>query len=95
MEELQEIRKLAMLGAKHDVLTMDDVATLTGLSKSTIYKSTSSKTIPHYKSGGKYVYFSRGEVEKWMLKHRVKTTSELETEAATYCVTGKSGGGNG
>jgi hypothetical protein len=48
------------------------------------------KKIPYYKSdGGKLTYFDKSELEAWMLKHRVKTTEELEADAATYCATGK------
>ncbi|MDR3287079.1 MAG: helix-turn-helix domain-containing protein, partial [Prevotellaceae bacterium] len=44
-----------MLSAKN-VLTFDEVATLTGLSKSHLYKLTCKKVIPHYKPSGKIVY---------------------------------------
>jgi hypothetical protein len=48
------------------------------------------KKIPYYKSnGGKLTFFDKNEVEAWCLQHRVKTVSELETEAANYVVTGK------
>jgi len=87
--ELEEIKKLTVLGAKK-VLTMSDTALLTGLSKSHLYKLCCIKKIPHWKSeGGKFTYFDKSEVEAWQLKHRVKTVDELETEAANYIVTGK------
>jgi len=90
--ELQQIKQLTMLGAKK-ALTMNDTALLTGLSKSHLYKLVCRKAIPYYKSdGGKLTYFDKSEVEEWCLKHRVKTADELETEAATYAVTGKKGG---
>jgi excisionase family DNA binding protein len=85
--ELQELKNLTLLGAKK-ALTMSDTALLTGLSKSHLYKLVCYKKIPHYKSdGGKLTYFDKSEVEAWCLKNRVKTADELETEAATYCVT--------
>ncbi|MDR1561733.1 MAG: helix-turn-helix domain-containing protein [Dysgonamonadaceae bacterium] len=88
--ELQEIKQLTLLGAKQ-ALTMSEAALLTGLSKSCLYKKVCYKEIPHYKSnGGKLTYFDKDELNAWMLKHRVKTVEELETEAATYIVTGKS-----
>ena len=87
--ELQQIKQLTLLGAKK-VLTMSDCALLTGLSKSHIYKLVCAKKIPYYKSdGGKLTYFDKSEVEAWQLQHRVKTLSELETEAVNYIVTGK------
>jgi len=87
--ELQNIKQLTLLGAKQ-ALTMNDTALLTGLSKSHLYKLVCAKKIPYFKSqGGKLTYFDKDEVNSWMLQHRVKTSSELETEAANYIVTGK------
>jgi len=89
LSELQSIKQLTLLGAKK-VLTMSDTALLTGLSKSHLYKLCCAKKIPHWKSeGGKFTYFDKSEVEAWQLQHRVKTSNELETEAATYVITGK------
>ena len=89
MNELQQIKQFTLLGAKR-TLTMSDCALLTGLSKSHLYKLVCGKQIPYYKSqGGKLTYFDKSEIENWCLSHRVKTSSELETEAVTYTVTGK------
>jgi excisionase family DNA binding protein len=89
IKELQEIRQLTLLGTKK-VLTMNDAALLTGLSKSHLYKLVCRKEIPYYKSqGGKITYFNRDELNDWMLQHRVKTNDEIEAEAITYTVTGK------
>jgi excisionase family DNA binding protein len=88
-KELQELKNLTLLGVKK-ALNMKDAALLTGLSLSHLYKKVCSKEIPYYKSqGGKLTYFDKSEIEAWCLSHRVKTSSELETEAATYVVTGK------
>ena len=54
------------------VLTMDELAQYTGLSKSYLYKLTSQKVIPHYKPNGKLVFFEREEVEKWLLSAKVE-----------------------
>ena len=94
LNELQGIRQLTLLGAKK-VLTMTDASLLTGLSKSHLYKLVCFKKIPHYKSqGGKLTYFDKSELETWQLQHRVKTTDEVEQEAANYCLTSKKGGSN-
>ena len=88
LNELQEIKKLTTLGAKN-VLTMNDVALLTGLSKSFLYKKVCDKGIPHWKSdGGKLTYFDKSEVEAWMLHRRIKTQAEIEAEATAYVTTG-------
>ena len=91
LSELQQLKQLTVLGAKK-ALTMDDAALLTGLSKSFIYKLVCRKSIPYYKSqGGKLTYFERDELNAWMLQNRVKTSAELETEAANFIVNGKRG----
>ena len=89
LNELQELKKLTLLGVKK-ALTMSDCSLLTGLSKSHLYKLVCAKKIPYYKSdGGKLSYFDKQEIEAWLLQHRVKTTDEIETEAANYIVSGK------
>jgi excisionase family DNA binding protein len=92
LDELQKLQQLTLLGAKK-ALSMNDCALLTGLSKSHIYKLVMNKKIPYWKSeGGKLTYFDKQEIEAWLLKHRVKTTDEIETEAANYVVLGRRGG---
>ncbi len=66
------------------VLNLSEVAEYTGLSKSYLYKLTSSCKIPHYKPNGKYIFFDRKEVEDWLLQNRIKTNDEIEAEASTY-----------
>jgi excisionase family DNA binding protein len=89
LNELQEIKQLTVLGAKK-ALTLKDATLLTGLSASNIYKKTRDREIPHYKSqGGKLLYFDKEELTSWMLKNRIKTAEELETEAANYLVQSK------
>jgi len=89
LEQLQELKQLAVLGAK-TALTMNDVCLLSGLSKSHLYKLVWSKKIPYYKSeGGKMTYFNKQEIENWLLAYRVPTTEELEQKAIAHCVTSK------
>jgi excisionase family DNA binding protein len=89
LSEIQELKGLTLLGAKQ-ALTMSDAALLTGLSKSHLYKLVCAKKIPYYKSqGGKLTYFDKGELNGWLLQHRIKTVDETETEAANYIVSGK------
>lgn len=89
--QLDRIERYSLLAAKN-VLTLDDVALLTKLSKSYLYKQTCSHQIPHYKPNGKQIYFDRAEVEGWMKQNRIATTQEIEQTAATYCATGRMGG---
>ena len=72
-----------LLGTK-TVLTFDEVAAYTGLSKSYLYKLTSAGLIPHSKPSGKILFFSKEEIDTWLLRNRQKTNSEIQQEAANY-----------
>lgn len=82
--------KMAALATK-EVLTFDEAAIFTGLSKSYLYKLTSGQKIPHYKPSGKLCYFNREELQAWLLQNRVSTTNEIEEKARSYCMANKKG----
>lgn len=75
-----------------NVLTFSEASEYTGMSKSTLYKLTSSRKIPHYKPNGKMVYFEREELDKWLLSNRITPQSEIEETAQVYCMGNKKGG---
>ena len=54
------------------------------ISKSTIYKMTSSKSVPFYKPNGKNMYFKKVELEEYLTKKRQISNSEIETEVSAY-----------
>lgn len=82
LKELSEIKKFSLLASKN-VLTFEDLVLLTGLSKSTLYRLTCTRKIPHYKKG-KCCFFDRNEIEAWMKENRVNTTQEAESGAIKY-----------
>lgn len=65
------------------VLNLDEVATLTGLSKSHLYKMSHTGNIPCYRPTGGRLHFDKAEIEKWLLQGKKKTNAEIEIEAAT------------
>lgn len=72
---------LSIAVSQKDVLTLDEAAMYTGLSKTYLYKLTASRKIPCWKPHGKMLYFNRGELDAWMLQNPVKTDEQLEAEA--------------
>ena len=84
-KQLDRIEAAAL--SQKTVLTFDEAASYTGLSKSDLYKKTSSRIIPHYKPRGKMIYFDRPELDTWLLQNRIATTEEIEAQAQTYAVT--------
>lgn len=83
LQQLDRIEQNTLLAAK-EVLTFDDVALITGISKSYLYKLTSTGKIPHYKPGGKMLYFDRNEVMNWLKQNKVSADYEIEEKADNY-----------
>ena len=88
-EKLNQILIYSLLAAKN-VLTLEDVALLTGLSKSHLYRLTCTHQIPYYKPNGKQIYFDRAEIESRMKQNRVATAAEINQQAQVFCM--KKGG---
>ena len=91
LTESDQLVKMAVIVAK-EVLTFDEAATFTGLSKSCLYKMTSGKKIPHFKPTGKLCYFNRLELQAWLQQNRIATTEEVHEQAQSYCMNNKKGG---
>ena len=85
--KLDEVKAYALLGSK-DALTLHEVSLLTGLSRSHLYRLTSMHAIPFYRPNDKLLYFSKKEVEKWMLANRQATELENEQAALRHCMKG-------
>lgn len=85
LKKLETIERNTLLAAKN-VLTIDDVSLLTGLSKQTLYKLTSSHKIPFYKPNSKLLYFKRSEVEEWQTCNRVQPVEEATSAAQKHII---------
>jgi excisionase family DNA binding protein len=91
---MEEIRALAiqlnnieeLLLTQKTVLKLDEVVLLTGLSKSYLYKLTSTGGIPCYKPQGKHIFFKKTEVEDWLLQNRKTTTVEIDEMANNHII---------
>ena len=55
-----------------------------GISLSYLYKLTSQGRIPHYKPNGKMIYFSKADLDKWIMRNPVKAEKTIEEIAASY-----------
>ena len=82
LEVMTQIRDLLL--HQGEIWTIDTFCTYTGFEKSYVYKMTSQKKIPHYKTpGGKTIIFKRVEIIDYMTSNRIKTRVELDMEAET------------
>jgi len=82
-----------LLLSQKTVFNFDEVAVYTHLSKSYLYKLTSTGGIPCYRPNGKQIYFDRAEIDKWLLSNKAPTSDEIESKAASYVTLNKKGRG--
>lgn len=85
-EQLDRIEKLLNHQSIYlkEILTAEEVAKYTNYKKSHVYKLTSGNKIPHYKPGGKKLYFRRSEIDEWLLKNKIQTEEELQEAARSF-----------
>ena len=81
-DRLRNIESLLL--SQKTVFNFDEVAAYTGLSKSYLYKLTSSGGIPCFKPHGKHIYFNKQEIDQWLMQNRKATNVELDSQAATF-----------
>ncbi len=68
------------------LLTTTEAAQYLGVKPSYLYKMMMRRAIPYYKPGGKLCFFSRKDLDAWLTSIRIKSQSEIESEAARYIV---------
>lgn len=76
---LVQIRNLMLMNKR--TMNIDDVALYTGYEKSYLYKLTSESKIPHFKPGGKSIFFKRIEIDEWLTRNPIKTRYQIEEES--------------
>ena len=85
LEKLTNIENI-LKGQAAKPLTLEEAAAYLDVSKSTLYKWTSSNKILHYKPNGKRIFFCKSELDAWLLRNPVKTEAAIEQEADDYVV---------
>jgi excisionase family DNA binding protein len=81
-ERLSRIEDLLL--SQKTVLTFDEASVYTGLSKSHLYKLTSTGGIPCYKPTGKKLYFEKEELDDWMLRNKKLSQQEIDDKAEAH-----------
>ncbi len=71
-----------------EILNLEKAAVYVGISKSTIYKYTSTKEIPHFKRG-KRLFFKKVELDEWLTKNKVSSRDEIDKLATEYILKNK------
>lgn len=88
-EELKEAitdMKRSMIVMMKKVWSVKDLALVLDISESRVRHMAAEQVIPTYKQNGS-LFFKREEIEAWQTKNRTASRDEINSEAATYCVT--------
>ena len=81
-QQLEDIRNFSFIGFK-EILSVNEAAIFTGLSRSYLYKLCQSLKIKHYRSKeGKSIYFKKKDLTEWMLAEESMTEDEINAKAA-------------
>lgn len=73
-----------MLLSQKTVLNFEEASVYTGLSKSHLYKLTSTGGVPCYKPTGKKLYFNKEELDDWMLRNKKLSQDEIDDKAENF-----------
>lgn len=81
-QRLDRIERLLI--ANKEVLTFEEACEYMGISRSFLYKLTSTRKIPHSKPNGKMIFFEKKKLNVWLLQNGRKSKEEIESEALKY-----------
>ena len=85
LQRLSDLITEKTLITSKEVLTADECAQYLGVSRSYLYKMTMARKIPFSKPLGKMLFFSRVDIEAWLMSNRVATADEIRDKAQAYC----------
>ena len=88
LKEIRDLKELILEQniLKKDVLNFNETARYLDVSHSHLYKLTSGGKIPFHKPNNKKLYFSRQELDKWLMQNKHYSQDEIEQEANEYLI---------
>lgn len=72
LTRIETLERLVFLAK--EVLSLEEASIYLDISRSTLYKMTSAKQIPHYKPNGKLVYFEKANSTAGFVRTRSKAS---------------------
>lgn len=82
-EQLDRIEAI-LKDQKEKPMSFQEACQYTGLSKSYLYKLTFQGLVPHYKPNGKMLYFTKQDLDSWLLRNRVESKENIDQKAIDY-----------
>ena len=87
IELLRELKSL--LQQNKQILNIDEVSALSGISKTYLYRLVEQGKIKSYKPFGKLMYFDRDELINSLKQNATKSQDEISIKATNYLFTSK------
>lgn len=86
LQKIDSIQQLLIdqVSLQKRILNLEEASKFLGISKSDLYKRTSSNSIPFHKPSGKLIYFLREDLEAWMLTNRQSTVDEINVKVSNF-----------
>lgn len=91
-ESLKRIERLLLV--QKDVLNVEEVSALTGLSKSFIHKKTAAGQLPFSKPFGKLIFFEKKALFEFLLNNPVTPQADIEGYSINYVTNNPMKGGS-
>lgn len=83
LKKLKEI-ELKIVFTGKELLNLDEACLYMGISRSYMYKLTSSNQLTYYKPNGKVLFFDKKDLINWMTRNKIKSKDELNDDVNIY-----------
>jgi excisionase family DNA binding protein len=83
MKRIEDLLLKNGIADEEEILNIEQACSYMNLSKSAMYKKTTTGEIPHIKYG-KYLRFEKKALKEVMLQYRIKSNAQIEQEAINY-----------
>jgi excisionase family DNA binding protein len=84
LESLQANIQQLITNQREKPFTFIEACGYLNLSKSYLYKLTSKGEIGHYKPNGKKIYFTKANLDSWLLRKPILSNIQIEQKANDY-----------
>lgn len=88
IENLINEKMNASVQVSTEILNLENASIYLDISKSSLYKFTSTKEIPHFKRG-KRLYFKKSELDDWRTTQKISSRDEIDKLATEYILKNK------
>lgn len=85
-KEISELKEIIATQAiyQKEILSFKEACIFLNLKDNFLYKLTSGNVITHYVPNGKMIYFRKADLVDYLLRYKVRSNDEIESETEAY-----------